>query len=245
MKIFLVGFSLLLGMTSLQADKLRLTSGPEKTSLLELYTSEGCSSCPPAEAQLSRLKDSPGLWKQFVPIAYHVDYWNRLGWPDRFSSAEWTARQRRYASLWRSDSVYTPAFVLDGKEMRGGLGEIPSPHGTAGVLSATSDDGKVWKINFQPAGRSAGEWEVHLAQLGAGISSHISAGENGGRTLTHDFVVLAQRNAPLQVDGDHATARLTIAPASETAPRRALAIWVTRRGALAPVQATGGWLAAK
>lgn len=245
MKIFLVGFSLLLGMTSLKAGGLRVTSGPEKTSLLELYTSEGCSSCPPAEAQFSRLKDSPGLWKQFVPIAYHVDYWNRLGWPDRFSSADWTARQQHYAALWRSDSIYTPAFVLNGKEMRGGVGEIPPSQEAAGVLSATSDDGKTWKIDFQPVEKSAAQWDVHVAQLGAGISSHVSAGENGGRTLTHDFVVLAQQNAPLQTSGDQASARLTITSPHETAPRRAIAIWVTQQGELAAVQATGAWLAAK
>ena len=245
MKILLAGFSLLLAMTSVKADALRLTSGAQRTALLELYTSEGCSSCPPAESQLSHLKDSPGLWKQFVPIAYHVDYWNRLGWPDRYSSAAWTARQQRYASLWRSDSVYTPAFVLNGEEMRGGVGEVPASDKAAGVLSATSADGKTWKIDFEPAAKSPAEWEVHVAQLGAGITSHIGGGENGGRTLAHDFVVLAQQDAPLAAHDGHASASLTIATPSQTAPRRALAVWVTRRGELAAAQATGGWLAAR
>ena len=101
------------------ASEARFGSGPQQTALIELYTSEGCSSCPPAEAWLSRLKDNPGLWKQFVPIAFHVDYWDRLGWRDRFSSQRWTERQRRYASLWESESVYTPAVVVNGREQRG------------------------------------------------------------------------------------------------------------------------------
>jgi hypothetical protein len=245
MKLFLVGVSWLLSMSVMKADEIRLASGPEKTSLLELYTSEGCSSCPPAEAQLGRLKDAPGLWKQFVPVAYHVDYWDRLGWRDRLSSPAWTARQQRYASLWRSDSVYTPAFVLDGKETHGGEGELSSPKGVSGVLSATAKNGRTWQIVFQPAEKSATEWEVHLAQLGVGISSRIGGGENDGRTLTHDFVVLAQQDAPLKTEGDHASTRLTAIPSQETAPRRAVAIWVTRRGELAPVQATGGWISSK
>ena len=85
----------------------RFESGPQQTVLVELYTSEGCSSCPPAEAWMSRLQGDPGLWKKFVPIAFHVDYWDRLGWRDRFSSRNWTERQSRYAALWQSESVYT------------------------------------------------------------------------------------------------------------------------------------------
>jgi hypothetical protein len=65
------------------------------------------------------LKGEPGLWKNFIPIAFHVDYWDRLGWRDRFSSPQWTERQRRYAALWRSGSVYTPAVVVNGREQRG------------------------------------------------------------------------------------------------------------------------------
>src|SRR5450432_4372054 len=90
------------------AAETRFESGPQQSALVELYTSEGCSSCPPAEAWMSRWKNDPGLWKKFVPVAFHVDYWDRLGWRDRFSSGEWTARQSRYASLWGSGSVYTP-----------------------------------------------------------------------------------------------------------------------------------------
>ncbi len=240
----LLGFSL--GLTALPARaETHFESGPGRTALLELYTSEGCSSCPPAEARLSRLKNDPGLWKQFVPVAYHVDYWDRLGWRDRFSAKEWTARQSRYAALWQSESVYTPAFVLNGKEMRGGLGNLAAPNESAGRLRATSNDGRTWAIEFQAAADASGAWDAHVALLASGISSKIGAGENSGRQLQHDFVVLAQQDAPLQAAGGKVAASLTIPPGTEPAPPKAVAVWVTRRAELAPVQATGGWLAAR
>ncbi|MBA3964070.1 MAG: DUF1223 domain-containing protein [Chthoniobacterales bacterium] len=246
MKLLALGFGYLLGAGMLHAGEIRLESGPTHTALLELYTSEGCSSCPPAEAQLSRMKDSAGLWKQFVPVAYHVDYWDRLGWRDRYASPAYTARQSRYAELWQSQSVYTPAFVLDGKEMRSGVGSLSSPNEQrTGMLTAVSKDSKTWEIEFRPAKGEEGEWEAHAALLGAGISSKIGAGENDGRNLQHDFVVLSQQSAPLKTEADRAGGSLTIPSSAENAPRKAVAIWVTHRGQLAPLQATGGWLAAR
>ena len=236
-----LGFSLGMTIATTLAEE-HFESGPARTALLELYTSEGCSSCPPAEAQLSRLKKDPGLWKQIVPVAYHVDYWDRLGWRDRFAAPAWTARQNRYASLWQSDSVYTPAFVLNGREMRSGFGGASAPNDTGGRLRATSADGRNWKIEFFPEPVGTGTWEAHVALLGAGISSKIGGGENGGRNLEHDFVVLTQQDAPLAANGDHWNGSLTIKPSAESAPQKGVAIWVTRRGEMAPVQATGGWL---
>src|SRR5438270_11785595 len=99
---------------SARADEIVFESNPMRTHLLELYTSEGCSSCLPAEAWLSNLKNEPRLWQDFVPIALHVDYWDHLGWRDPFASKTWTERQADYSARWKSESVYTPAFVLDG-----------------------------------------------------------------------------------------------------------------------------------
>ena len=84
------------------ADNVVFESGAKKVQLLELFTSEGCSSCPPAEASLGRLVNDPRLWHEFVPVAFHVDYWDRLGWKDPFASAEWTKRQRLYAANWNA-----------------------------------------------------------------------------------------------------------------------------------------------
>src|SRR5713226_2490390 len=91
MRLGVLVLALGLAFTTRAADRV-FESGPQKIHLLELFTSEGCSSCPPAEAWLSKLKSDPRLWKDFVPLAFHVDYWDRLGWRDRFSSRAWTER---------------------------------------------------------------------------------------------------------------------------------------------------------
>jgi hypothetical protein len=103
----------------LGSEPVTFESSDSQTTLIELFTSEGCSSCPPADAWISHLKDSPDLWKKIVPVAFHVDYWNNLGWRDRFARPEFTARQRRYVAAWHGDSVYTPGFVVNGQEWRG------------------------------------------------------------------------------------------------------------------------------
>src|SRR2546427_12578483 len=109
-------FVSVLGAVTAQGGEVVFESKPTRTHLIELFTSEGCSSCPSAEAWLSKLKAEPRLWKDFVPIAFHVDYWDRLGWRDPFAAKEWTARQYQYSAVWKSDSVYTPGFWLDGRE---------------------------------------------------------------------------------------------------------------------------------
>ena len=85
-----------------------LESKPTRTHLLELFTSQGCSSCVPAEAWFSSLKNNPRLWQDFVPIAFHVDYWDHLGWRDLFASKVWTERQADYSARWKSESVIRP-----------------------------------------------------------------------------------------------------------------------------------------
>ena len=115
MKLVILIPLLIATLTTQAADRV-FETGPQKTHLIELFTSQGCSSCPPAEGWLSKLKSEPGLWKNFVPLAFHVDYWDRLGWRDPFAAKEWTARQYQYSTNWKSESVYTPGFVLDGRE---------------------------------------------------------------------------------------------------------------------------------
>jgi hypothetical protein len=222
------------------AEPQQFSSGAARVSLVELYTSEGCSSCPPAEKWLGSFRDDPGLWKTFVPVAFHVNYWDRLGWPDKFASREGTQREYAYAEAWGAGNVYTPCVVRDGAEWRARGEKIPAPAGApAGALTA-SYDGTVVRAEFTPAAPRAGErFEIHAALLGSGIVSKVSAGENSGETLRHEFVSLAlAQGAP---GADIALA----APAPKVAgvTRRGLAVWVTRRGELAPLQATGGWLA--
>jgi hypothetical protein len=213
-------------------------------SLIELYTSEGCSSCPPAEAWMDGLREDPGLWRHFVPIAFHVNYWDDLGWPDRFASRQFTQRQYAHAAGWSSGSVYTPCFVRDGAEWH------PEPErrlpsgGSPGVLTVLLLDQGACHVEFiSPPGARGASWEAHVALLGGGFSSRVTAGENRGRTLTHEFVALRMVDVPLKSAGDSASADLALPIADDhKAIRRALAVWVTRSGELAPVQATGGWL---
>lgn len=228
-------FWLILLVAPLGAAPLHWASGDTRTHLLELFSSEGCSSCPPAEAWLGGLRDAPGLWRDFVPVAFPVTYWDRLGWPDRFARPEFTARQYAYAKAWSAGSVYTPAFVLDGAEWRRPGGPPEATREKAAVLTVTYERGGLCRVEFaQP-----GDYEAHVAWLGSGITSVVRAGENRGRTLPHDFVALTLRSAPVR--GGMAEWTLPV-PAVAGVTRLALAVWITRAGALTPLQATGGWV---
>src|SRR5262249_36121801 len=121
------------------AGDVSFQSGETQTTLLELFTSEGCSSCPPAEKWISNLRSNPDLWKKVVPVAFHVDYWDHLGWRDPFSKQEFTERQRSYAATWGGDSIYTPGFVVNGREWRGWFGgpSLPAAPEKVGVLRVT------------------------------------------------------------------------------------------------------------
>jgi hypothetical protein len=229
----------------LAAAPAHFASGPAPVALIELFTSEGCSSCPPADAWLGGLRDRPGLWSQFVPVQFHVDYWDGLGWKDRLARREYTTRQYAYASAWGARNVYTPCFARNGREWKpewgsGGLSGAP-----AGTLALDSPDGRRWVASFAPApGAGADAYELHLVLLGFGISSKVTAGENGGATLAHDFVVLGMHSRALARGAAgmlEAPVDLPSAPGVACA-RRAVAAWVTPLGALVPVQAAGGWL---
>ena len=156
-----------------------------RTHLLELFTSEGCSSCPPAEAWLNNLKNEPRLWQDFVPVVFHVDYWDHLGWRDPFASKTWTERQADYSARWKSESVYTPAFVLDGVIWHNTA--LPSvATETPGVLKIAIDGDRVVAA-FKPASNAGRHYEIHLARLGFGLGGDVTAGENSGRTIDPRF----------------------------------------------------------
>lgn len=228
------------------AAPIQFQSSERRVALVELYTSEGCSSCPPAESWLSSLKEKPGLWSEFVPIAFHVDYWNNLGWRDKWSSKEYSDRQRDYAEVWHSDNIYTPEFVLNGKEwhnwfeLRGAPGVSESK---TGILKVTSEDTNHWEVSFIPAEAGKGAYEVNAALLVSGLGSDVKAGENTGRHLQHDFAVLKLIKQPLTGKDNGFLGVFTMA-AGQNAPegRLALAVWATRSGSLESVQTVGGWL---
>ena len=208
--------------------------------LLELYTSEGCSSCPPAEASFSKLKVDRGLWQNFVPIAFHVDYWDRLGWRDPFASKAWTARQYEYSARWKSSSVYTPGFVLDGREWHNDA--VPSIASEApGSLKLSIADGEKIAVSFQPATGEDKPLELHVARLGFGLNINVKAGENSGRKLQHDFVVLSLDTAKM-VSGKAELNTASAPKPQDTNARSAIVAWVTELGQPEAIQAVGGWV---
>jgi len=213
-------------------------SGEQQVHLLELYTSEGCSSCPPAEAWLGNLLEHPDLWSRVVPVAFHVDYWNYLGWKDPFSSPQHSQRQRQYRAQGGVKAVYTPGFILGGEEWRSWFWSrnLKLPAEQAGNLSV-SLDGKHLSARYQQRNEDDQWLELHVALLGFDLTTQVPAGENRGRTLTHQFVVLDL------VSHLSSTGRWVFDWPESTRPgKTALAAWVTYPDRLQPLQATGGWL---
>jgi hypothetical protein len=170
--------------------------------LLELFTSQGCSSCPPADRLLSRLGHEPSLAGRVLPLAFHVDYWNRLGWKDPFSSPAWSARQRDYAARIPGESVYTPQLVIDGRVACVGSDErtarrliraaIAQParailEPRRAKLTATGIDLDI-QVDFDPAG-TAGRPVLFAVVYSNDRSTRVTAGENANRTLHNDYVV--------------------------------------------------------
>ena len=223
--------------SSAQAGEVVFESRPTRTHLIELYTSEGCSSCLTAEAWMTSLKNEARLWQDFVPVAFHVDYWDHLGWKDPFAVKRWTERQTDYSLLWKTESVYTPAFALDGKEWQ--QGALSPATDSVGVLKAVLNGDRL-SATFKPAASAAHRYDLHVAQLGFAMTADVTAGENSGRKMSHDFVVLGLTTETMK--GSTKEMKLIAPTLKSTAdPRTALAVWVTEAGKLEPIQAVGGW----
>ena len=223
---------------SARAGEIVFESKPARTHLIELYTSEGCSSCLTAEAWMTSLKNEPRLWQDFVPVAFHVDYWDHLGWRDPLASPKWTERQTEYSTRWKQESVYTPAFALDGTEWHQGV--LTAATEPAGVLKIAINGDRV-KATYKPASEPGKRYDIHVAQLAFNVAADVTAGENSGRKLIHDFVVVGLTNETLK---NGAKELKLSAPSTlpNADPRRALAAWITLAGQVEPIQAVGGWL---
>lgn len=201
--------------------------------VVELFTSEGCSSCPAADAALRELVQAqsvPGV--EVIALGEHVDYWNRLGWKDGFSSAAYTARQRQYATGFGSGS-YTPQAVVNGRyefvgSQQSTLAEkvakaAQSPRATVALAAVAPGKLRV-SVGQVPAGTTAARVELVLTE--AGLSSQVGRGENAGRLLHHAAVVRAWRTlGPVGADGTFtATAPLQLEAAWKTANLRAVVL---------------------
>ena len=235
---------LLLMLSNASYGETVIRSGPTQANLIELYTSEGCSSCPPADRWISGLKDHPALWDQLVPVAFHVDYWDYIGWKDRFAQTGFTDRQRRYAREKGLPTVYTPALMSNGREWRNFRWQAPTAAttGTPGslVIEVAADE---LQISFEPVETLVAEnLTVSGALLGFGLSSQVSSGENAGRELNHDFVVLELAQTEMHIEDGLYHATLRRPQSTVQSERYGLAFWVSRNDEQKPLQAAGGWL---
>ncbi len=173
-------------------------SSEQRVALLELYTSEGCNSCPPADRWLNGLRGRGVGPQQVVPLAFHVDYWDYIGWKDRFAQPLFSQRQRLIAGRNQASFIYTPQFVLDGKDYRqpwrrGDLGkQLRSINKDAAKVSiSASQQHKENVLNVSIEGRNLDIRSAHLfvALYQNRLHSEVKAGENAGKKLYHEFVV--------------------------------------------------------
>jgi hypothetical protein len=225
---------------SVYAEEITLSSSQQQTFLIELYTSEGCNSCPPAEEYLNGLKQHQDLWHVYVPVAFHVDYWDYLGWRDPYADAAHAKRQSWYAEQRNLRTVYTPAFVVNGKAWRLGWfnRELPKNGNPGGELMVTIN-GKHLTASYASVSPSAEKLTLNIAILGMGLVSHIETGENAGRSARHEFVVVGYKTINSN-NGHWATSLPTLH--YEAAKQYAIAVWVNRVNDPTPLQAVGGEL---
>jgi hypothetical protein len=179
----------------------RVRSGAERIPVIELYTSEGCDSCPPADRWVSGLVTRKLAPAKVIPLAFHVDYWNQLGWPDRFAQAGFSQRQRDIARRKGAGFVFTPQFVLDGQDYRRGwlTDDLPAqleklnrsrPLADLELRLTVSADAIVLGGTASVADTAtAKKSDVLIALTENRLATEVRAGENRGKRLEHDFVV--------------------------------------------------------
>jgi len=180
---------------SLAADTCSVRSAATVPPVVELYTSEGCDSCPPADRWLSKLKADPNV----VALAFHVDYWDRLGWKDRFASAAFTARQAEQQASNGARFSYTPQVVVDGQDRKDWPGiatSLAADRPAAPVEVLLARDGDRVTATVAATARSPKRLAAYWAVTEQGHSTAVKAGENRGVTLQHDFVVRDYQTVP-------------------------------------------------
>lgn len=191
-------------------------SPPHTVALIELYTSEGCSSCPPADRWVSALDRKTFDNDRLIPLALHVDYWDRLGWKDRFASARYTERQQALSALAKSRVVYTPEVFMNLREFRDwrsaaqfqdAVRKINAKPAGADIrleLDSASPAKLPVKANFTvKPGTPAGQARAFIAVYENKLVTEVKAGENRGESLRHDYVV-REWIGPLELNGGKA-----------------------------------------
>ncbi len=211
--------SLLLSGSMTSMADCEVHSGAKTSALVELYTSEGCSSCPPADAQLNALPEALAADAEFVPVALHVDYWDYIGWKDPYAKTHFGERQRWLAGF-SQQLVYTPQFFVGGDELRGWRVRLRDqvqavnarPAAAAIRIHATLAGDAALALRVEAtASTTAGPAALFLALAENGLASTVTAGENTGRTLSHDHIVRSWIGPLALADGGvHWTGELPI-----------------------------------
>ena len=182
-------------------------SGPRTVPLVELYTSEGCSSCPPADRWLSAAFAGNAAGAAPIPLAFHVDYWDRLGWKDRFAATAYTERQYDAMRANRARFVYTPQVLVQGKDFpewrdRGGAAALGAARAAPARAEITLDaEPQRGSIAVKATARVPSSADrkgavLYVALVDSGLASDVMAGENAGVRLVHDHVVRFFRAGP-------------------------------------------------
>lgn len=226
------------------ANSQEFSSGGKQVPLIELYTSEGCSSCPPADRWLSGLKSHEELWSGFVPLAFHVDYWDYIGWKDPFASPEYSQRQRRYAHQYNESTVYTPGVRKAGEEWRAWrlwAGPTQSKAKAVGNLKFNVSTNGEFNASFNGIDSTYDDkaLQLNVAVLGLNLATEVKRGENRGKTLEHDFVVLQISRFS---SADASAWSGNIEKPALASIDYAIAAWLSEKGSVNPVQACGGYL---
>lgn len=204
--------------------------------VVELYTSEGCNSCPPADKWLSRLKADPSV----VALAFHVDYWDRLGWKDRFASAAYTQRQAEQQRVSGARFSYTPQVILNGVDRPDWPRASVAAGPAAPVEAQLAREGNRVTATIKPAASAPSRLAAYWAVTEQGHVSAVKAGENQGVTLTHDYVVREYRQVaawPARADGGPTTLQFELAGAADAAHPRQVNLVIVDAHSGRPVQA--------
>jgi hypothetical protein len=214
-------------------------------AVVEMFTSQGCNSCPPAEELLSEIeRDARDRGQNVFGLGFHVDYWDDLGWPDQFADAAYTARQEAYARAFGTRGLYTPQMVVNGtvefvgSDRRRAAAAIMSAVASAGTtplaLSIANVGSDRVMVDYR-AERPPERAMLHVAVVERGLDSDIARGENAGRTLRQDNVVRAFRSVGL----DAGRGQVELATPPDLDPRNASVVgYVQENGERAIVGAT-------
>ena len=194
------------------SDPIVVSSGDKQTAVVELYTSEGCSSCPSADKWLSRLVKIPKDEIDVLALAFHVDYWNYLGWKDRFSSADYTSRQRLLGANNRQNTIYTPEFFVNGMEARGTsnildkIRQVNQQQAPLALKLKVSRDktGLLLELDAPADRDTLGQVHHRFLVYENNLSTDVKRGENSGEVLKHEQVVRYMSEAKnLQPENRH------------------------------------------